>query len=120
MRISNAACLLLLLFACGCNGFDVSLLIEPQDLPQGVVESASKHWPGARLHSAVRIYTSDSWGDYRLNFELPGGMMETSTLSKTGVIKWRSHPLSSKDCSGIQSSVVRRAMQCRQDQNERE
>lgn len=97
MRILKAACVLLLLFACACNGVNVFVIsdeIELQNLPPGVAESIRQHWPGAQLRSAERIYTSDSWGDYRLNFELPGGMIEAATLSKSGAVKWRSQPLS--------------------------
>jgi hypothetical protein len=89
-RKPKVACLLLLLFACGCHvgGFGwSSLLIEPQDLPRDVTESVSRHWPGARIQAAERIYASDSWGDYELTLEMPEGTAKSVILSKTGVIE---------------------------------
>lgn len=94
-RKPKVACLLLLLFACGCQvgSFgSISVLIEPQDLPRGVTESVRSHWPGARIQTAERLYTSDSWGDYELTLEMPGGTAESAILSKTGVVEWSSQP----------------------------
>jgi|SRR4028119_1525376 hypothetical protein len=99
MRMPRTACVLLLLFAVGCrDGFSsitFSVAVEPQDLPQGVAESARQHWPGARIQSAERVYDVGTWeGDYMLNLEIPGGMVETATFSKAGVVEWRSQPFS--------------------------
>lgn len=100
MRFPKAACWLLLVFACACDRVSLFSDVKPQDLPRGVEESIHQHWPGVRVHSVQRVYNGDSWGDYQLIFELPGGATETATLSETGVVKWRSHPIPSNRARG--------------------
>lgn len=100
MRRLKAACCLLLVFAYACDRVSLSSDVKPQDLPRGVEESIRQHWPGVRVHSVQRVYNGDFWGDYRLIFELPGGATETATLSETGVVKSRSHPIPSDRARG--------------------
>lgn len=87
MKVHGAACLLLLLLACSCERINASTHVEPKDLPPEVAESFRERWPDARIESASRVYSSESWGDYKLNFTSPGGWRGTEVLSKAGEIK---------------------------------